>query len=209
MKLYSELLDCLCISEEDVAFFSTNNPGLCGVDSSRVSRLLMAQLASASKHRIFNSFTVTDVLQRLEGGRRNGCAKHEEPFKHLPLRRFWKAHFFDARFLMRNLINHWGLKFESSQKFDALCHRVIAEEEKTPSIHGWQGRLAHEFTICGYEEKARRRKLTGEWIIFSKYQNSNYYLCLVNHSTSREGDEEIYTFIKTLCAQEYPFLFAN
>lgn len=51
MALPSALLDCLRISEEDTAEFSENNPGLCGVDMSRVSKLLVAQLSSARKHR--------------------------------------------------------------------------------------------------------------------------------------------------------------
>lgn len=133
MSLYSELLDCLCVSEEDIALFRNDNPGFCGVDSSRVSSLLFAQLSSISKHRTFDSFSVTDVIQQLEGVGRNGCVRCEEPFKHLPLKGFWKAHFFDARFLMKNLVNHWGLEYESSPKFDALCSRVAVEEEKNPS----------------------------------------------------------------------------
>lgn len=208
MNLYSELLDCLHVSEEDVAFFRNDNPGFCGFDASRVSRLLVAQLSSVSKHRTFNSFSVTDVIQKLEGVGRNGCEKREDIFKYLPLKGFWKAHFFDARFLTKNLVNHWGLEREDSPKFDALCSRVAAEEEKNPSPHGWQGRLAHELTICGYEKKAMRKKLTGEWIIFSKHEGKNYYLCIAKHSTSKEDDEKIYAGIKKLCEPEYPFLFA-
>jgi len=209
MNLYSKLIDSLDITEEDVEFFKDNNPGFCGFDSSRVSRLLVAQLASVSKHRIFNSFSVTDVIQQLEGIGRNGCAKHEEPFRHLPLKGFRKAHFFDARFLMKNLINHWRLDSEESSKLGALCSRVASEEEKSPSTYGWQGRLAHEFTISGYEERAKQKKLTGEWVIFSKYDDLNYYLCIAKHSISKEEDEKIYALIKAICAHEYPFLFNN
>lgn len=206
---YSDLLDCLHISEKDVALFRDDNPGFCGVDCTRVSRLLVAQLTSARKHRTFNSYSVTDVIQKLEGVGRNGCEKREKPFKHPPLQGFWKAHFFDARFLIKNLKNHWGLGFEDSPKFNALCSRVAEEEEKTPSAHGWQGRLAHEFTICGYEERAKRKNLTGEWIVFSKHNSRNYYLCLTKHSTSIKEDGEIYALLKNFCTQEYPFLFAD
>lgn len=209
MNLYSELLDSLHITEEEAVFFRDSNPGFCGFDTSRVSRLLIAQLASVSKHRIFNSFSVTDVIQQLEGVGCNGCARRAEPFKHLPLKGFWKAHFVDARFIMKNLRNTWGLEIEENPKFKTLCSNVAAEEEKNPSAYGWQGRLAHEFTICGYEEKAKRKKLTGEWVIFSKYHDLNYYLCIAQHSTSREDDEKIYALIKAVCAYEYPFLFGN
>jgi hypothetical protein len=209
MDLYSKLLDFLYITEEDVASFRDDNPGFCGFDSSRVSRLLIAQLTWASRHRIFNSFSVTDVIQQLEGVGRNGCAQHEISFKHLPLKGFRKAHFFDARFLVKNLVNHWGLEFEDSSKFDTLCAKVSADEDKKPSAHGWQGRLASEFTIGGYKEKARQKKLTGEWVIFSKQDDLNYYLCIAKHSSTKEEDEKIYALIKAVCAHEYPFLFSK
>lgn len=207
MNLYLKQLEALRITEEDVAFFMGNNPGFCGFDSSRVSRFLIAQLAAASKHRIFNSFSVTDVIQELEGVGRIGCVRGEKPFKHPPLKGFWKAHFFDARFLMKNLVNHWGLEFQESPKFDGLCSRVTVEEENGPSVFGWQGRLINELTIGGYKARAKRKKLTGEWIIFVKYDKLNYYLCLAKHSISKEDDSQIYALVNAICAQEYPFVF--
>jgi hypothetical protein len=209
MAPYRNFYEALSISEEDVAFFRDGNVGLCRIDCTRVSRLLLAQLAAVRKHRILNSFSVTDVIQTLEGVGRVGCARGEEPFKHLPLKGFWKAHFFDASFLMKNLVNHWGLGFDGSKKFEALCSRVAEKEEKEPSVYGWQGRLAHELTIGGYEEKAKQKNLTGEWLIFSKHAHLNYYLCITQHSNSKEGDEEIYASLKKFCEPEYPFLFAN
>lgn len=208
MTLPSALLDRLCISEEDITHFRDNNPGLCGVDMARVSKLLVAQLSSASKHRIFNSFAVTDVLQRLEGvGRANSCVKGEELFKHLPLKGFWKTHFFDARFLLKNLINHWGIEFEKSPRFDALCSQVDADEERNPSPHEWHGRLAHEFTVGGYEARAKQKRVTGEWIIFAKHNSANYYLCVAEHSKSKDADVALYTLLKTYCSFDFPFLF--
>ena len=206
-RAYIALLDSLHISEDDIAFFRDENAGLCGVEKSRVSQFLLAQLTSAYKHRVLNSFAITDVIQKLEGAGRDGLKVREEPFKHAPLKGFWKAHFFDASFLMKNLINEWGLEFKESKKFEALCVRVIAEEEGHPSPRGWQGRLAHELAISGYESRAKDRKITGEWVIFGKHENKNYYLCVAKHSASKDGDEEIYGGIKYLCRSEYPFLF--
>jgi hypothetical protein len=173
-----------------------------------ISNLLFAQLTSVSKHRTFNCFSVTDVIQNLEGVGRGSCVRGEEPFKHLPLKGFWKAHFFDARFLLKNLVNHWGLGYESSPKFSELCARVAEEEDQNPTVHGWQGRLAHEVAIDGYEEKAKKRNLTGEWLIFSKHENLSYYLCITRHSMTREGDEAIYALLNEFCEPEYPFLFS-
>jgi hypothetical protein len=209
MNPYPELHDHLQVTEEDVALFRDENVGLCRVDSARVSRLLLAQLASVRKHRFFNSFSVTDVIQNLEGVGHGSCAKGEEPFKHLPLKSFWKAHFFHARFLMKNLANHSGLDFENSPKFHALYSHVEKGEENAPTVHGLPGRLSHEFTISGYEERAKNKNLTGEWLIFAKYNSLNYYLCIAQHPTSKKDDDEIFAVLKVFCEPEYPFLFAN
>ncbi len=209
MTPQSVLLDHLCISEEDIVNFRDNNPGLCGVDMSRVSRLLVAQLSSARKHRVFNSFSVTDVLQRIEGvGRVDGYVKSEEPFRHSPLKGFWKAHFFDAGFLRRNLINHWGIAYEECPRFNALLSQVESDEEQNPSPHGWHGRIAHEFVVRGYKARAKNRKMTGEWIIFAKFNGTNYYLGLAGHSKSKDEDEALYAQVKAYCSFEFPLLFA-
>ena len=207
MNRHLELLNSLEVSEEELVLFKDDNPGFCGVDTARVSHLLLAQLSSIRKYRVLNSFAVTDVIQKLEGVGRAGLEVHEKAFKHLPLKGLWKAHFFDASFLMRNLVNEWGLEFVESKKFETLCASVSADEEHNPSPHGWQGRLTHQFTIGGFKARAQRKKMTGEWIIFGRHEGKNHYLCVAKHSTSKESDEEIYAGIKYFCELEYPFLF--
>ncbi|MCK9398337.1 MAG: hypothetical protein M0Q44_22470 [Methylobacter sp.] len=191
------------VSEDEVAHFRNNHVGFCRVDMNRLSQFLLIQLTSISKHRAYNSFSITDVIQELEGVGR-GCKQRVDQFKHLPLKGLFKAHFFDAQFLTRNLINHWGLECENSPKLNSLFSRVTAEENKTPSKFGWHGHLAHEMIVGGYEEKAKKR--TGEWIIFAKHNNLNYYLCISRHTKSKQEDQEIYDFLKLLCEREYPFL---
>lgn len=201
-----ELLDKLHISPADIADFLHDNSGLCGIDLSRVSGLLIAQLASASKHRVFDAFSVTDVMQELEGSGRGAQVKYDA-FKHMPLRGLWKAHFFDAIFLPRNIIEHWGLRFEDSPKHAQLCAEVAAEEEAEPSAYGWQGRIAHRLTVGGLEERAMQGKLTGEWIVFGKHDGLNYYLSIAKHTSTPDEDNALYSTIKHYCAPAFPFLF--
>ena len=199
-----ELLDKLHISPADIADLLHDNSGLCGIDLARVSGLLVAQLASVHKHRMFDSFSVTDVMQELEGSGRGGPVKYET-FKHMPLRGLWKAHF-DADY-GRNIIEHWGLRFENSPKHAKLCADVAAEEEADPSAYGWQGRLAHRLTVGGLEERARQGKLTGEWIVFGKHDDRNYYLCIAKHTSTTDEDNALYSTIQHYCAPAFPFLF--
>lgn len=192
------------VTEEEVSHFRENHPAFYNIDMSRISQFLIIQLASISKHRTYDSFSITDVIQELEGVGR-GCKQRVDQFKHHPLKGLWKAHFFDARFLVKNLINHWGLEYENSPKFTSLYERITEEEDKHPSTHGIHGRLAHEMTVGAYEEISKKKKRTGEWIIFSKHNEKNYYLFISRH-TSKEEDQGTHDFFKSLCKHEFPFL---
>lgn len=207
MRNDDELLAHYDVTTDDLSHFKENNIGLCRVDSSRISTLLLCQLVSFCKNRTFNVFSITDVIQGLEGCGLGHCSKKEEKFKHAPLLGFWKAHFSDARFLEQNIANHWGFKYKNSPKFLALCEKVAKEEEDNPTPHGWQGRLAHHLVITAYEERATRKKLTGEWLIFGKHKGKNYYLAAVRHSSTTQGDEEIHATLKHYCADEFPAIF--
>lgn len=199
-----DVFDGFGVTEDGVSHFRRNYVGFCGVEMDRVSQFLTIQLASIRKYRVYNSFSVTDVIQELEGVGR-GCKPRIGEFKHYPLKGVWKAHFFDTRFLVKNIVNHWGLEYENSPKFTSLYNQVISEENESPSKHGWQGRLAHEMTVGAYEEKSRKNRRTGEWIVFSKNNGKNYYLFICRH-TQQEEDQGIYDFFRILCEHEFPFL---
>lgn len=203
MKILSEF----DLTEEEVTYFREADVGLNGIDIQRVSWFLSAQLAFARKSRLFSSFAVTDVIQRLEGRGRGSSVKSAQPFKHNPLKGFWKAHFFDARFIIRNLINEWGLEYENSPKFYELCNKVTKDEEECPSPLGWQGRLAHELVFGGFEERTRRHRITGEWLVFAEYTSEKYYLCIANHSDNTEDDNKLHDLIVSTCGNDFPYLF--
>lgn len=201
------ILSELDLTEEEVTYFREADVGLNGIDIQRVSWFLSAQLAFARKSKLFSSFAVTDVIQRLEGRGRGTSVKPPQQFKHNPLKGFWKVHFFDARFIFRNLINEWGLEYETSSKFYELCKKVTDEEDESPSPFGWQGRLAHKFVIEGFEERARRHRITGEWLIFAESASEKYYLCIATHSDKKEDDKKIHDLIISTCGNEFPYLF--
>jgi hypothetical protein len=203
-----KLASTLDVSEEEVNSLLGSHCGLGVLDKSRISNVLITQLAYYQKHRVFNSFSVTDVIQQLENvSPKNGAIKAEGSFNHLPLKGFMKAHFFDARFVLRNLINQSELASKKSKKFSNICSKVMQDEELNPSHHGWQGRLAHEITVVALEERASQNNITGEWIIFAKHNELNYYLCIAKHSATKEEDQLIFSFLASYCIKEYPFLF--
>lgn len=210
MSLDPNILIDLGISKDDIRSFTTSNAGLYGIDTSQLSEFLLAQLTSSRKHRAINTFAVTDLIQHLEGIRPNrSSTATPRQFKGDALRGLWKVHFFDPRFLTRNILNEWGMFSSRNDKFEKLCARVAAEEEKAPMRSAWQGRLAHEFVIGGYAQRAAKRKLTGEWLVFGVHEQKNVYLALCAHSDSQEQDTQIYDALVKLCGNEFPTIFSR
>lgn len=208
MNVDGSILEGFGVSSEDVDSFASSNVGLYGVDVARMSSYLLVQMASAWKYRTMSTFAVTDVIQALEGVRSRATSQRPRAFKGSVLSGLWKMHFIDQRFIVRNIYNEWGMFSEQSRKFTELCNRVGAVEEREPSPDRWPGRLAHEFVVGGYESRARKRKLTGEWLIFGIHKQKNIYLALCKHSSGIEEDREIYDALKRLCSPEFPEIFA-
>lgn len=198
------------VSEHDVRSFIESNAGLSGIDTSRLSKFLHVQLTSAWKHRTLNTFAITDVIQHLEGRgpNRSNTAKPRQ-FKGESLRGLRKVHFFDPRFLARNVLNEWNMFSPKNTKFEKLCADVAAKEEENPSGVGWQGRLAHAFVVEGYKRRAAKQRLTGEWLIFGVREQKNVYLALCTHSEGPERDSDIYDALLNLCGGEFPEAFAK
>lgn len=208
MNLDSSICDGFGVTPEDVDAYVSSDIGLYGVEVSRLSSYLLVQLASAWKHRTLSTYSITDVIQSLEGVCHRGKPPKIKPFKGAALSGLWKVHFFDPRFFLLNMYNEWGIFHENSQIFAALCARVAEAEQRKPSPLGWQGRLAHEFVIGGYGNRARKRKLTGEWLIFGIHEGKNIYLALCKHSRGPAEDKEIHEALRHLCGAEFPELFA-
>jgi len=197
------------VTADDIREFESSHVGLCGVDTARMSRYLLVQLTSAWKHRSMSTFAVTDVIQYLEDIKPTLCTADPRPFKGPALSGLWKAHFVDARFLVKNVCKEWGMFSEDSKKFSELCQLVVFDEAREPSADGWQGRLTHELVVGGYEKRASRRNLTGEWLIFGLHEGKRYYLALCTHTKGAEQDNAVYSALEGLCGGEFPAIFTK
>jgi len=185
----------LNIDRERLIEYANSQQYFYSLDLSRISSLLITQLHYIADNRILNVFQVTDEIKSLEKGIKMSASKKEDEFRHKPLKGLMKKHFFDARYMSRNLANQnkIGMDINSMEKY------IDAEVAKGKSIN----EIAHEYTMVSYETRASSSKLTGEWLVYSKYDSKNYYLTLATHD---EGDEVIYDRIFAYCKNEYSFL---
>ncbi len=94
------------------------------------------------------------------------------PFRNPILKGLWHKHYFDPSFMPRNLLEEL--------KRDTLFTDEISKfhGKKVEEITGEVVRLA---VLEPYKRRAQSNRLTGEWIIYEKEVERNYYLTLSDH----------------------------
>jgi hypothetical protein len=140
---------------------------------------------------------ILDEIDQLEGVDRGCRTKPAEQFKNngllYPL---WHKHYFTARHLVRNVGVRWSLDRDGNADLIRLCRST-----QLPHI-------AHDLFVGGYSERAAARRLTGDWIVFGKYEGQNYYLGLSTHDEGAHADgKHLMDRLRQNCEAEFPFCF--
>ena len=185
------------ITEENLAEYA-QYIGLDRIASGRCSWLFLMNLFLFDKINGIDPKLVVDEIEVLEGQKSGIGTKPATQFKKDPLKGLWHKHFFSAHFVPRNLRNQLGK--------DGIKNLVedVLDPAKSPVVTvDMVNELSRRVVIESLEKREEQDKLTGEWIIFTKYEDKNYYLCI---STHKEGDQAIYDQIKSICFQQFPFL---
>lgn len=167
----------------------------------RYSWLFVFQLMLAERLRGIDPFQVSDEIRSLEKADARSMTKPASQYcrDSSPLKGLWHKHYFSARFLLKNL----QLQHASGGWLTTLVEEVFDPKKSEWITPEMIGELAHRATHGALEERSANKKVTGEWIVFAKYEGQNYYLSLANHT---DGDQLIYNNIKAACWQQFPFL---
>lgn len=189
--------DVQTVAEKDLGEYATLI-GLDRVATDRYSWLFAMQLLLHPQMGGVDSSMVIAELKALEGGIQTVGTKPATEFTKKPLKGLWHKHFFSAHFLPQNLRNHLA-----GDKLKALVEKVLDPKKNPVVTDKIINKLSHELVAGTFEKRRATDKLTGEWIIFAKYNSQNYYLCLSTHNT---GDQVIYNQIKSACFLQFPFL---
>ncbi len=162
----------------------------------RYSSILVGQLAQHIEQRTVNVFAIYDEVEALERPDipRATRTKPAAPLKGALLRGLWHKHHFQAAYLLQNLRNQWP-----EAKVAVLVETVAADATMSDDVKA--GRIAHEIVLGGYQAQAQARKITGEWIIYAKHSDRNYYLTLGDH-----GEDAAIASRALACNAEFPEL---
>jgi hypothetical protein len=182
-------------ADQHVAFY--------GLDLSRISSILLAQLYDLEKKRVVNIFNITQEIKYLEGLHNSTLTGKAEPFKKEPLRGLYKKHFTDARFIIKNIGNHLGYGNDKTPRLDKIINNAFSNNKSGCVDSDFINYISYHTTIGAYDEKAKKR-LTGEWIVFQKHNSKNYYLTMGAHN---EGDNNILKRVND--AYMFDFLFLH
>jgi hypothetical protein len=177
--------------------------GLESVISGRYSALLLLGLFGGTQSGMLNPAKVVSQIRVLEGVETGKGLKAATPFKHPPLEGLWHQHYLEGGLpsMARNIrkgIGKFGLPWVKRKVADA---KVSGEERYFTAADVAQ--IAHDAVVSNWERLIDNAALTGEWLLFAKYEGKNYYLCLGKHNS---GDDVLRSQIDAICLQEFPFL---
>jgi hypothetical protein len=160
----------------------------------KFSQLLVEQLAWHNINRTVHVQAVFDQIGYLEDpSRRRLGTKAAELFKRPPLTKFWHQHWFEPRFLVRNLRNVSSP--EAWKTVTAMSDAINRGDD--PSRH------ISELTFGGYERRYCAGTMTGEWIVFGEVEGIKYYLTLGTHEDAKGDAAPLLQRLK-ICAIEFP-----
>ncbi|GBE31336.1 hypothetical protein BMS3Bbin05_00236 [bacterium BMS3Bbin05] len=189
-------------SDKELAHFRYNHVGFLHLENAEISKPLLWQLYYFHTKRILSIYYVLDEIRYLEGITKATRTKKEEEFKGQYLRGLWHKHFYSDMFFYRNIINYWEMEKKINSKLDKMIDEIFQSSKSDYITEEIINLIVYRLTDDPFRNKILRGTCTGEWIVFAKINNKNYYLVLGQHN----DDENICKLIKCYCLTEYPEL---
>ena len=143
-----------------------------------------------------NIFPILEEIGALEGVKtaRLSRTKPADEFTGRLLKGLWHKHYTQAQFMRESLARHWTrTRFRRLIKNSSGGREFFDAQAVSDLSEGF---------VQGYIERGSEGRLTGEWVVFAKQGDVNYYLTLGTHT---EEDEAIWRRCKA-CAPEFPGL---
>lgn len=177
-------------------FFSST-----GLSKNQVSKHMLEQVHKLESTGNLDYLEFFDAIIANERPHGRSRTKPAEEFRGL-LKGFWKAHYYHPNFMMQNIVNDLGVANQKPSKhFDKAIFTTLGNNKLTAEQKA--SKLAEELVINPIRRRMNKNNLTGEWIIFKKFNHKNYYLCLGFH---HQTDEEILKLLAEIINKEFSFL---
>jgi hypothetical protein len=183
------------MSREELLAWAGESVAFYRLDLTRISTVLLSQAYSFEVNRIFDTFDLTQPMKVLEGVSSSDATPPADQFRHAPLTGLYKKHFSSARFLPTNLLNFLRSK-EGNRHFNKAWGEAARASGSQYIDEIFLKHLSHHMVVDPVEIRSISNGMTGEWVVFHKYQGANYYLTFAFHT---ETNDDIYKRIVTAC----------
>ncbi|APO97415.1 hypothetical protein [Xanthomonas vesicatoria] len=177
--------------------------GLESVVPGRYSVLLLLQLFGAAKSGMLNPAKVVSQIRILEGVAAANGLKAATQFKRPPLEGLWHQHYLEDGLPNLAINLKKGMCRLGIPSFEKKIADAEASREERYVTEADIAEIAYDVVVSNFERLKDDESLTGEWIIFAKHNEKNYYLILGKHNS---GDELLRSQIDAFCLAEFPFL---
>lgn len=177
--------------------------GLDALVKGRYSALLLSQLFTAYHKHTFDPLKVVWQIRSLEGQTIHTGLKPATQFNHPPLQGLWHQHFLIDGISSMALNLHRGINKFGLPWLEQEVAAITASGEDRYLTEADIKQIVHDAVISNFERLNEAKALTGEWLIFAKYENQNYYLAIGAH---KSGDEFLRSQIDLVAQTQYPFL---
>jgi hypothetical protein len=178
--------------------------GLNRAAPDRCSLLLTLGLFGGFKSGRLNPTKVVHEIRALEGLGPSSRLKAPVQNKWPPLKGLWHKHYQEDGIssLARNIqkgLRRYGIPLFGQM----IAEATAAGEERYVSVEDIPA-IAADVVNGNFARLADQQALTGEWLIFARYDDRNYYLCLATHDPQHH--DGLRHQIDTICCEEFPFL---
>jgi len=183
------------LSREELVAWAAASVAFYGLELRRLSTVLLAQAHSFETNRTFSTFDLTQPIKVLEGLSSSNATGPEDQFQHAPLTGLYKIHFTSPRFLRRNLLNFLRSR-EGGRHFNKVWDKSAQASGAQYIDDAFTKHLSHHMVLDPIEIKTLSNRMTGEWLVFHKHEEKNYYLTFGFHS---ETNDEIHKRVVLAC----------
>ncbi len=173
------------VTQEELDAFAREHVSDDGLRA-RISYLMLAELMLMADIAGTAPGEVLQAIHQLENGDGTPGTKKAAQFRHAPLKGLWHKHYFCARFYTNNLAIGW-----SGDRLERMLRDELPKNEGELITREMIASIARRFAEEPYLQRYEKQKLTGEWIVFLRCLEKNYYLCLATH-TSQTEDQRVF-----------------
>ncbi|OBU34871.1 hypothetical protein CTM76_03625 [Photobacterium phosphoreum] len=183
------------ITEKELLKFE-NISGISWKIKGSYSRLFLADLIVFNQLFGVGSDEIFMILNNYENGINHAGIKSPSAFRYHPLKGLLHIHFSASVYIAQNIklgLGKNGLK--------QIINETLNKEDLSPEQQSVE--IAKRMVDKTLIQRRSDKKMTGEWVVYTKYQGKNYYLCLARHN---DNDQSIRNRIEEHCLNEFPFL---